>query len=101
MAKITFTSNIYREAFALIARGLSMACKETGRVLNGAVHSQPYIFMAAEAVLLIVLSFVYIGSARAERDHASKQYVRIQHKADSLAVASELWHNLYKKGGEQ
>lgn len=57
--------------------------------------------MAAEALLLIVLSFVYIGSARAERDYASKQYVRIQHKADSLAVASELWHNLYKKGGEQ
>lgn len=93
-------SDVY-EAFSLIARGLSMACKETGRVLNGAVHSQPYIFMAAEAVLLIVLSFVYIGSARAERDHASKQYVRIQHKADSLAVASELWHNLYKKGGAQ
>ena len=39
MAKITFTSNIYREAFALIGCGLSMACKETGRVLNEAVHS--------------------------------------------------------------
>ena len=100
MAKITFTSNIYREAFALIGRGLSMACKETGRVLNEAVHSQPYIFMA-EALLLIVLSFVYIGSARAERDHASKQYIRLQQKTDSLAVASELWHRMYKEGGEQ
>lgn len=70
-------------------------------MLNGAVHSQPYIFMAAEALLLIVLSSVYIGSARAERDHASKQYIRLQQKTDSFAVASEMWHRMYKEGGKQ
>lgn len=99
MAKITFTSNIYREAFSMIGRGFAMAVKETGRIVNKAIHKWPYAFMFAEALVLVMIAFAYVGQARAERDHANKQYVGVQHRADSLEVASELWHNVAKKGG--
>ena len=39
----------------------------------------------------------YIGQARAERDTASKRYVEAQAKADSLSVASEMWHNMARR----
>lgn len=94
MAKITFTSNIYREAFSMIGRGFAMAVKETGRVVNKAIHRWPYAFMFAEALVLAMIAFAYVGQARAERDYASKRYVGIQAKADSLQVASDMWHNM-------
>ena len=98
MAKITFTSNIYREAFSMIGRGFAMAAKETARVVNKAIHEWPYAFMFAEALVLVVIAFAYVGKARAERDYASKRYVGIQAKADSLQVASDMWHNVAKGG---
>lgn len=98
MTKIAFTSNIYREAFAMIGRGVAMAVKETGRVVNKAIHEWPYAFMFAEALVLVVIAFAYVGQARAERDYASKRFVDIQAKADSLEVASDMWHNVAKGG---
>ena len=98
MTKIAFTSNIYREAFAMIGRGFAMAVKETGRVVNKAIHEWPYAFMFAEALVLVVIAFAYVGQARAERDYASKRFVDIQAKADSLEVASDMWHNVAKGG---
>lgn len=98
MTKIAFTSNIYREAFSMIGRGFAMAVKETCRVVNKAIHEWPYAFMFAEALVLVVIAFAYVGQARAERDYASKRYIGIQAKADSLQVASEMWHNVAKGG---
>lgn len=54
--------------------------------------------MFAEALVLVVIAFAYVGKARAERDYASKRYVGIQAKADSLQVASDMWHNVAKGG---
>lgn len=99
MTKIAFTSNIYREAFSMIGRGVAMAVKETCRVVNKAIHQYPYVFMFAEALVLAMIAFAYVGQARAERDYASKRYIGIQAKADSLQVASDMWHNVAKKGG--
>lgn len=97
---ITFSKNIYAEAFGLIGRGFRMIAKETARVVNKAVHEWPYAFMFAEALVLVVIAFAYVGQARAERDYASKRFVGIQAKADSLQVASDMWHNVAKKGGK-
>ena len=58
MTKIAFTSNIYREAFSMIGRGVAMAVKETGRVVNKAIHEWPYAFMFAEALVLVVIGSV-------------------------------------------
>lgn len=96
MEKISFSRNVYAEAFSMIGRGFTMVAKETGRLVNKAIHRQPYIFMGVEALVLMVFALVLIGNARAERDCASKRYVSIQTKADSLQVASEMWRNVAK-----
>lgn len=101
MTKIAFTSNIYREAFSMIGRGFAMAVKETCRVVNKAIHRWPYAFMFAEALVLVMIAFAYVGQARAERDYASKRYVGIQAKADSLQVTSEMWYNVAKGGNNE
>lgn len=98
MTKIAFTSNIYREAFSMIGRGFAMAVKETCRVVNKAIHRWPYAFMFAEALVLVMIAFAYVGQARAERDHANKRYLGVQHRADSLEVVSDMWHNVAKGG---
>lgn len=94
---ITFSKNIYAEAFGLIGRGFRMIAKETGRVVNKAIHEWPYAFMFAEALVLVMIAFAYVGQARAERDYESKRYVEAKNTADSLAVTSEMWHNVAKE----
>lgn len=91
MNKIGFTKNIYADAFSMIGRGVKLICKETLRLINKAVHCQPYIFMAGEAMLLIVVAFIYTGTTRAERDYANKQSVIMQGKVDSLEVVNSYY----------
>ena len=98
MTKITFTPHAYREGFQLIADGIAMVARETAKGVDNAAHRWPYAFMLVEAAILVTLSFVFIGQARAERDYASKRFVDIQAKADSLQVASDMWHNVAKGG---
>lgn len=97
MKKITFTPHAYREGFQLIADGIAMVARETTKRVDNAVHRWPYAFMLVEAAILITLSFVFIGQARAERDYESKRYVEAKNTADSLAVTSEMWHNVAKE----
>ena len=97
MTKITFTPHAYREGFQLIADGIAMVARETAKGVDNAAHRWPYAFMLVEAAILVTLSFVFIGQARAERDYESKRYVEAKNTADSLAVTSEMWHNVAKE----
>lgn len=97
MKKITFTPHAYREGFQLIADGMAMIARETTKRVDNAAHRWPYAFMLVEAAILVTLSFVFIGQARAERDYESKRYVEAKNTADSLAVTSEMWHNVAKE----
>lgn len=97
MTKITFTPHAYREGFQLIADGIAMVARETTKRVDNAAHRWPYAFMLVEAAILVTLSFVFIGQARAERDYESKRYVEAKNTADSLAVTSEMWHNVAKE----
>ena len=97
MKKITFTPHAYREGFQLIADGIAMVARETTKRVDNAAHCWPYAFMLVEAAILVTLSFVFIGQARAERDYESKRYVEAKNTADSLAVTSEMWHNVAKE----
>ena len=97
MKKITFTPHAYREGFQLIADGMAMVARETTKRVDNAAHRWPYAFMLVEAAILVTLSFVFIGQARAERDYESKRYVEAKNTADSLAVTSEMWHNVAKE----
>lgn len=101
MEKITFSKNVYLEAFSMIGRGFTMVAKETGRLVNKAIHRQPYIFMGVEALVLMVFALVLIGNARAERDYESKRYIGIQAKADCLQVTSDMWRNVAKGGSNE
>lgn len=96
MAKIGFSKNIYAEAFSMIGRGAKMVCKETVRLVDKAIHCQPYIFMLCEALLLIIIAFIYTGTTRAERDYANKQSVIMSSKVDSLEVVNSYYHNRLK-----
>lgn len=97
MKKITFTPHAYREGFQLIADGIAMVARETAKRVDNAAHRWPYAFMLVEAAILVTLSFVFIGQARAERDYESKRYVKAKNTVDSLAVTSEMWHNVAKE----
>lgn len=97
MKKITFTPHAYREGFQLIADGIAMVARETTKRVDNAAHRWPYAFMLVEGAILVTLSFVFIGQARAERDYESKRYVEAKNTADSLAVTSEMWHNVAKE----
>lgn len=74
-----------------------MVARETTKRVDNAAHRWPYAFMLVEAAILVTLSFVFIGQARAERDYESKRYVEAKNTADSLAVTSEMWHNVAKE----
>lgn len=74
-----------------------MVARETAKRVDNAAHRWPYAFMLVEAAILVTLSFVFIGQARAERDYESKRYVEAKNTADSLAVTSEMWHNVAKE----
>lgn len=89
MKKIAFTSNIYNEGFSMIGQGLKIVCKETGRVINRAVHSKPYLFMFIELLVIVTIAFIYIGQARAERDNASKRLITEQRRVDSLSIITD------------
>lgn len=93
MNKIGFSKNIYADALSMIGRGVKLICKETLRLINKAVHCQPYIFMVGEAMLLIVAAFIYTGTTRAERDYANKQSVIMQGKVDSLEVVNSYYQH--------
>lgn len=96
MRKIIFTPHAYRKGFGMIADGIAIVAKETVKRVNNAAHQWPYAFMLAEAAVLVMLSFMFIGQARAERDHASKRYTEARNTADSLAITNEMWHNVAK-----
>lgn len=98
MSKIIFNeSHEIRDGLKLIRQGAVMVLKRILCAVDGIVHAKPYLFMLIEFVIMLLICIAYIGQARAERDTASKRYVEAQAKADSLSVASEMWHNIAKK----
>jgi|GEM_PF-6668332 hypothetical protein len=98
MSKIIFNeSHEIKDGLQLIGQGCKMVLKRILSAVDGIVHAKPYLFMLIEFVIMLFVCLAYIGQARAERDTASKRYVEAQAKADSLSVASEMWHNMAKK----
>ena len=59
------------------------------RSVNCFVHRWPWFCVAVTALLVIAISHASIGQARAERDYANKQAVKLQEKVESLSCAVE------------
>lgn len=95
--KTTSNENDIRNGLKLIWQGIKLIIKRILHVIDRVIRAKPYLFMIIEFAVMLIVSLVYIGQARAERDTANKRYVDIQTKVDSLVITSEMWHNMAKK----
>lgn len=77
-----------KAGFALIWAGIKTIAQSVANA--NIVHKHPFYFMAAEAVILIVISSVIAGQARTERDAAIKRCYEYQQKVDSLQVVDDV-----------
>lgn len=95
--KTTSNENDIRNGLQLIWQGVKLIMKRILHVIDRVIRANPYLFMAIEFAIMLLICLAYIGQARAERDTESKRYIEAQAKADSLSIASEMWHNIAKK----
>lgn len=61
--------------------------RNLGRVINKAVHKLPWLFIVITVVISIIVSFVFISKARAERDSYNQKLVRATQQLDSYMAA--------------
>ena len=98
MKKIIFGESLdIRDGLQLVRTGVVVILKRILRMIDRVIRARPYLFMLIEFAVMLLMCLAYIGQARAERDTASKRYVEAQAKADSLSVASEMWHNMARR----
>ena len=88
MEKMITCTPCVKAGFALIWAGIKTIAKAV--VKSNIVHKHPYYFMAAEAVILIIIASVIAGQARTERDAAIKRCYEYQQKVDSLQVVDDV-----------
>lgn len=61
--------------------------RNLGRVINKAVHKLPWLFIVITVVISIIVSFVFISKARAERDSYNQKLVHATQQLDSYMAA--------------
>lgn len=61
--------------------------RNLGRAINKAVHKLPWLFIAITVVISIVVSFIFISKARAERDSYNKKLAHVTQQLDSFYAA--------------
>lgn len=84
MSNIVFKGHITSpDAMMGILRLGLVIVRNTCRFINGFVHRFPWVCIIVTIVIAIVISFVQIGKARAERDKINKSMVQVQMKLDS------------------
>lgn len=61
--------------------------RNLGRAINKAVHKMPWLFIVITVVISIIVSFVFISKARAERDSYNQKLVHATQQLDSYVSA--------------
>ena len=61
--------------------------RNTGRAINKAVHKLPWLFIVITVVISFIVSIVFIGKARAERDSYNQKLVHVTQQLDSFYAA--------------
>ncbi len=92
MKQITFaTDATTAEAFRYIAIYLWVIIRNTARYINSLVYRYPWIFILGVTLVSVILSFIFIGEARAERDSYNQQlsHVMMQLKSAQNAITGE------------
>lgn len=71
------------EAFVYIFRYTIVIIRNTWLVIDKLVHRFPWVCMMVTIISAFVISLVFIGKARAERDSYNKQNVQLTEKVAS------------------
>ena len=61
--------------------------RNLGRAINKAVHKLPWLFIVITVVIQIIISFIFISKARAERDSYNQKLVHATQQLDSFYAA--------------
>lgn len=72
-----------KQAVVLIAWYHWCIVKNTAKAINKAVHKLPWLFVVLSIVISTIVSIVFIGKARAERDSYNKKLVHATQLLDS------------------
>ena len=87
---IDFTDNMTtRQAFVCSIRYTAAFFRCAYRDINVFAHRLPWVCVGMTALAAMAVGFVVIGSARAERDRASKKQAALQQQVEQLSVALE------------
>ena len=61
--------------------------RNIGRAINKEVHKLPWLFIVITVVISFIVSIVFIGKARAERDSYNQKLVHVTQQLDSFYAA--------------
>lgn len=74
------------EAAQMIARYTGIILANTWRAVNRFAHNWPWVIIIATVLASTMLSVVWVGQARAERDKAVGQQWRLQRQVEQLTI---------------
>lgn len=63
--------------------------KGVSRDINSFAHRLPWVCVAVVLIASVVVGSVLVAEARMERDHASKEMVKLQQQVEQLSCAIE------------
>lgn len=90
--KITEATNATtKQAAVFIVVYSWVIVRNIGKAINRAVHKLPWLFIVLSIVISTVVSIVFIGKARAERDSYNKKLVHTTQLLDSYKNAYGEW----------
>ena len=59
------------------------------RDVNGFAHKLPWVCVAVVLIVAVITGSMLVAEARMERDHASKEMVKLQQQVEQLSCAVE------------
>lgn len=85
---IDFTQNVTTsEAFRYIGRFTAVIIRNVCRAIDKAAHRWPWAFIIVVLLASTVTGFVFIGQARAERDHYNKENYQLTQEISKYKAA--------------
>ena len=78
------TNATTKQAIVFIGVYSWVIVRNLGRAINKAVHKLPWLFIVITVVISFIVSIVFIGKARAERDSYNQKLVHATQQLDSF-----------------
>lgn len=85
-----------KEACIYVLRFQWHVAKNVAKFINKFAHKFPWVLVAIILAASIIVSFINIGKARAERDEYNKENVQLKQQVESLQNIDEI-----KRGGAE